>query len=63
MRRTCFYANVLTAILLTLPLTAGAAAEMEPSRAISDPVTVCILDLAAICRIYREGITWMVHRI
>lgn len=44
MRRTCFYANVLTAILLTLPLTAGAAAEMEPSKAISDPVTVCILD-------------------
>lgn len=36
MRRTCFYANVLTAILLPLPLTAGAAA--------SDPVTVCILD-------------------
>ena len=44
MRRTCFYANVLTAILLTLPLTAGAAAEMEPSKAISDPVTVCILE-------------------
>ena len=44
MRRTCFYANVLTAILLPLPLTAGAAAEMEPSKAISDPVTVCILD-------------------
>ena len=44
MRRTCFYANVLTAILLTLPLTAGAAAELEPSKAISDPVTVCILD-------------------
>ena len=44
MRRTCFYANVLTVILLTLPLTAGAAAELEPSKAISDPVTVCILD-------------------
>ena len=44
MRRTCFYANVLTAILLTLPLTAGAASELEPSKAISDPVTVCILD-------------------
>ena len=44
MRRTCFYANVLPVILLTLPLTAGAAAEMEPSKAISDPVTVCILD-------------------
>ena len=35
MRRTCFYANALTVILLPLPLTAGA---------ISDPVTVCILD-------------------
>ena len=44
MRRTCFYANVLTVILLTLPLTAGAASELEPSKAISDPVTVCILD-------------------
>lgn len=44
MRRTCFYANALTAILLTLPLIAGAAAEMEPSKAITDPVTVCILD-------------------
>ena len=36
MRRTYFYAKALTIILLTLPLTAGAAA--------SDPVTVCILD-------------------
>lgn len=44
MRRTCFYANVLTVILLTLPLTAGAASELKPSKAISDPVTVCILD-------------------
>lgn len=36
MRRIYFYAKALTVILLTLPLTAGAAA--------SDPVTVCILD-------------------
>ena len=35
MRRIYFYAKALTVILLTLPLTAGA---------ISDPVTVCILD-------------------
>lgn len=44
MRRTRFYANALPAILLTLPLTAGVASELEPSKAISDPVTVCILD-------------------
>ena len=44
MRRTYFYAGVLLGIFLTLPLTAGAAAEMISLEETSDEVTVCILD-------------------
>ena len=44
MRRTYFYASVLLGIFLTLPLTAGAAAEGTPMEVVKDQVTVCILD-------------------
>lgn len=44
MRRTYFYAGILLGIFLTMPLTAGASAEMEPLEEASNAVTVCILD-------------------
>lgn len=44
MRRTNFYVNVLLGIFLTLPLTAGAAAEGTAMETVTDPVTICILD-------------------
>ena len=44
MRRTNFYVNVLLGIFLTLPLTAGAAAEGTALETVTDPVTICILD-------------------
>ena len=44
MRRTCFYAGILFGIFLTLPLTAGAAAEGTAMETVTDPVTICILD-------------------
>ena len=44
MRRTHFYAGILFGIFLTMPLTAGASAEMESLEEASNAVTVCILD-------------------
>lgn len=44
MRRTHFYAGILFGIFLTMPLTVGASAEMEPLEEASNVVTVCILD-------------------
>ena len=44
MRRTHFYAGILFGIFLTMPLTVGALAEMEPLEEASNAVTVCILD-------------------
>lgn len=44
MRRTYFYVGVLVNIFLTMPLTAGASAEMKTLEESKDVVTVCILD-------------------
>ena len=44
MRRTHFCAGMLFGIFLTMPLTVGASAEMEPLEEASNAVTVCILD-------------------
>lgn len=44
MRRTHFYAGILFGIFLTMHLTVGASAEMEPLEEASNAVTVCILD-------------------
>ena len=44
MRRTYFYAGILLGIFLTMPLTAGASAEGKAMGAVTDPVTICILD-------------------
>lgn len=44
MRRTHFYAGILFGIFLTMPLTVGASAEMEPLEEASNAATVCILD-------------------
>lgn len=44
MRRIYFYVGILFGIFLTMPLTVGASAEMEPLEEASNAVTVCILD-------------------
>lgn len=44
MRKPYFCVSTLISIFLSMPFTAGASAEREPSKEITDPVTICILD-------------------